>query len=107
MATALLVSLVLVGQADVPAGCGRPPSVASSSYWDYIEACGCAQTLPPSRASLDYDRYLKACAKWRRENPQVNVFVPSPSTSEYPAPHPSPTAPPPPTPRPPPRRASS
>jgi hypothetical protein len=92
MATALLVGLVLAGQAEIP-GCGDPPSRASSAYWDHIAACGCAKTAPPPRASNDYDRYLQACAQWRRENPQVNVFVPNPSPSASATPTPTPTSP--------------
>jgi hypothetical protein len=96
MAAALLLGLVLAGQTEIP-GCGDPPSLASSAYWDHIAACGCAKTYPPSRASNDYDRYIQACAQWRRENPQVNVFVPSsspsssPSASSTPTPKPSPS----------------
>jgi hypothetical protein len=100
---ALLLGLALLGQTEVP-GCGDPPSIASSAFWDHIAACGCAKTVPPSRASLDYDRYLQACAQWRRENPQVNVFVanpsPNPPSSPTPQPSSSPSASPKPTPSP-------
>src|SRR5262249_48703659 len=49
--TALVLGLALFGQAEIP-GCGDPPPRASSAYWDYIAACGCAKADPPSRASL-------------------------------------------------------
>jgi hypothetical protein len=50
--------------------CKNPPSSASSSYWDFIEACGCANLEPPSKASSDYDRFLKACSRWRQRTPR-------------------------------------
>jgi hypothetical protein len=61
--------------------CRNPPSRASSSYWDYIEACGCESVDPPSKASDDYSRYLKACSEWRERNPKVEVVVPSDAPS--------------------------
>jgi hypothetical protein len=77
-------------------GCGDPPSRASDFYWGYLEACGCARLEAPSRASQDYERFMKACAAWRRQTPQVQVIVatPSPRPSPSPSPSPKPAAPP-------------
>lgn len=69
-------SVTASGDTPVPLECKNPPSRASDSYWDYIEACGCSRLEPPSRASSDYDRFLKACGRWRERNPQVNMTVP-------------------------------
>ena len=96
----MYVALFLLGLVGGSAseGCGSPPSRASDSYWNYIEACGCDQVDAPSRASADYDRYLKACAQWRERN-QVKVVVsPSPTTAPTPAASPSPAPSPKPTP---------
>jgi hypothetical protein len=54
-----------------PAECKNPPSRASSSYWDFIDACGCEGVDPPSTASSDSKRFLKACSDWRERNPKV------------------------------------
>lgn len=66
----LLVALAMA-ETPVPRECVAPPSRAESGYWNYIEACGCAQLEPPSRASSDYDRYLKACSAWRERQAQA------------------------------------
>lgn len=73
----LLVGVVLASLADSPE-CRNAPSRTSDAYWDYVDACGCANLEAPSRASQDYDRFLKACSRWRERNPQVNVIVSNP-----------------------------
>ena len=96
---ALLVGLALGSPADAPE-CRNPPSRVSDSYWDYVEACGCAKFDPPSKASQDYDRFLKACSQWRQRNLQLNVIIPNtppaastgPTAETSPAPTPSPSA---------------
>jgi len=62
------------------AECRNPPSRVSAGYWDYIDACGCANLDPPSRASEDHGRFLKACSEWRERNPKVEVTVPATAT---------------------------
>jgi hypothetical protein len=55
-----------------------PPSRSSSSYWTFLEACGCEKADAPSRTSSDYDRYLKVCSAWRERNPTSAAPRPSP-----------------------------
>jgi hypothetical protein len=80
--------------------CRNPPSSASASFWDFIDACGCASLEPPSRASGDYDRYMKACSDWRERNPGADASGPGGPAKEKPGPTPSPGATPQPSPRP-------
>lgn len=75
-----------------PAECRNPPSRTSSSYWSFIDACGCANLDAPSPASADHDRYLKACSTWRERNPRTNLVVPArPTSTARPASAPTPT----------------
>jgi hypothetical protein len=92
--TAAVSVVVSEAPAAVPSpaapGCGDPPSRASSYYWGYIDACGCARLDAPSRASPDYERFMKACAAWRQQTPQVQVIVATPRpTSPSPSPKPA------------------
>jgi hypothetical protein len=56
-----------------PAGaeCANPPTRASSDYWPFLDACGCAGVTPPPAASDDFQRFRKACGEWRQDNPVV------------------------------------
>lgn len=67
-----MLSLVLLAACTLggveAAECKSPPPPASSSYWTFIEACGCSHLGSPPVASLDHPRYLKACAQWRERN---------------------------------------
>ena len=77
---------------EEPSECRNPPSRASSAYWSFIDACGCANLEAPSRASADHDRYLKACSDWRQRNPRIDVIVPArPTHTARPAAAPTPT----------------
>jgi hypothetical protein len=82
--------IVTTSRTDSPE-CRNPPSRTSSSYWSYLEACGCANVDPPSRASADYDRFLKTCSGWRERNPRTEVIVPARPTRTSPSPVPTPT----------------
>jgi hypothetical protein len=64
----LMAAVVLVGSEVSAFDCrsGPPPSL-SSTYWDYLETCGCAGASAPSSVSLDFDRWLEVCAPWMRE----------------------------------------
>jgi hypothetical protein len=84
---ALVVALVLGGGSSGARECANPPSITSSSYWTYIDSCGCSELPAPSRASNHYDRFMKACSAWRERNPRVNIVVTkSPATTTNPGP---------------------
>jgi hypothetical protein len=48
--------------------CASAPSRSSSSYWSYLERCGCEDAEPVSGASPDYDRWAAACDEWKKKN---------------------------------------
>jgi hypothetical protein len=73
----ITLALVLVAAgADGPRECANAPSRISDAYWDYVEACGCANLEAPSRASNDYERFMKACSRWRERNPEIKIVTP-------------------------------
>src|SRR5687767_11412731 len=61
---AMAVLALALQASPVPAECASPPGVASSSYWLYVESCGCASLEAPPAASEDHGRFLRACAEW-------------------------------------------
>jgi hypothetical protein len=60
------LTLVASGVSAFDCQAGPPPSL-SSTYWDYLQVCGCAGAAAPSSVSLDFDRWLEVCGPWLQE----------------------------------------